>query len=92
MTAMKEVYVSVNGFDLDLERALHFTSALAREDNPDTDLVAWFDKKSDMHSPSLGKEYECDSPGLPHWEKYAMNHGGKMKVIVNDGEYVLIYN
>jgi hypothetical protein len=89
---MKDVMISIKGFDLDFERARHLTTALAREANADTDLVAWFDRRLGRSSPSVDPQYACGTPDRPHWEKYGMSHGGQLKVIVNEGDYVMIYN
>jgi hypothetical protein len=85
---MKGISVSLKGIDLDFQTAEDITKAVARRFNPDTSLMAWFDRKQNKHSPS---QVECDAENLPGWEEYGRHHGGKWKIAVNDGEYVFIY-
>ena len=85
---MKEISIDVKGTSLDFHAAQSIAKSIASEDNPDTTAMAWFDKKSDRHSPST---VECNSKGIPGWEEYGRNHGGRKKISINEDEYIFIY-
>ncbi len=85
---MKVISISISGFELDYGTAHDITIAMAKKANPDTMLVAWFDEKLNRHSPT---HVECAAEGIPGWESYGKHHEGKLKMTINDGEYVFIY-
>jgi hypothetical protein len=89
--AMKNIDVQIHGLDVDIGLAQKVTRVLAEQTNPDTDLVSWFDKTEDRYSPWVPKECACDSEDHAYWERYGMNRGGRLKMIVNEGEFELIY-
>jgi len=72
----------------DFDTARKITGALAKSLNPETSLLAWFDKKQNKRSPS---EVLCDAEGVPGWEEYGRHHGGQKKVIIGNGDYIFIY-
>ncbi len=86
---MKEISIAVNGLPLDYETSRQIALAMARKDNEDTSLMAWYDKKANKHSPAA---VECDADYIAGWEEYGRNHGGKLKILFNGGEYVFIYS
>lgn len=87
---MQEVLIAVSGIAVDFDIARRVALALAAGDNPDeVSLVAWFDRGKGKHSPSCMK---CEFKDAPGWEVYGRNHGGRLKVVVNEGEYVFIYS
>ncbi len=85
---MKDVLITISGVELDYDIVHAMTLAIAEQANPDTMLVAWFDKKLDRQSPT---NVECSAEGLPGWESYGKHHEGRLKFTINDGEYVFIY-
>ncbi|MHB1016157.1 MAG: AF1514 family protein, partial [Desulfurivibrionaceae bacterium] len=52
-----------------------------------TDCLAWYDAHREAHSPGC---VQCEIKGRPGWEVYGENHGGRLKIIFNQGEYVFI--
>ncbi len=85
---MKEISITISGYRLDYAAARDITQVIAERDNPDTMLMAWFDSKLNRQSPPV---VECSPEGLPGWEAYGKNHGGRLRISINDGEYVFIY-
>ena len=85
---MQDVKVTISGLDFDFEYAQGIARSIAAKKNPETDLMAWYDKKQERHSPSI---VECNKAGIPGWEEYGRHHGGTLKVEINKGEYVFIY-
>ena len=85
---MKTIPITIDNFDLDFETARSLAWSLAKNINPDTSLMAWFDKEKKRHSPSRG---ECQAENLQGWEEYGINHGGQEKFVINKGEYIFIY-
>ncbi len=85
---MQDAKVTIRGLDLDFEYAKGIAKSIAAKKNPEADLMAWYDKKQERHSPSI---VECNKVGLPGWEEYGRHHGGNLKVEINKGEYVFIY-
>lgn len=86
---MKDIYISVDGLALGYDLARNIAKTLAKRDNEETVLIAWFDRGKNTHSPSCVKCQIGDKPG---WEVYGKNHGGRLKIIFGDGEYVFIYS
>jgi len=85
---MKEIKLTVSGLDVDFEDAQSIAESIASRKNPETDLMAWYDKTHDRHSPSI---VECNKEGTPGWEEYGRHHGGKLEIKINNGDYVFIY-
>lgn len=85
---MKEISITISGFNVDFDCAQAIAKAIAARENPDTDAMAWFDKKHNKHSPSI---VECNTKGVPGWEEYGRHHGGRWKIIINKGDYVFVY-
>lgn len=76
---------------LTFDTAKEMTHILAEQSNPQTDLIAWKDAHTHRHSPSLPADVECTRGELEHWEKYGMHHDGRLRFIINEGEYEFIY-
>ena len=72
------------GFDFDTARKV--SEAVAKVYNPETSLVAWFDKKQNKHSPS---QVECDAEGLPGWEETGEIMGGRKRWCSGTGNIFL---
>jgi hypothetical protein len=83
---MKEITVTMEG-DIIQAEAQQKAESLARRDNPDTFVISRFNRKANACSPCCLKGNIGDKPG---WEIYGENHGGRLKITVNDGEYVFI--
>lgn len=86
---MERVEIKVNGCILNYELARKMALAIASENEEDPMLISWNDRIRDKHSPSCMK---CEIKGAPGWEVYGLNHGGRLRISVNDDEYVFIYS
>lgn len=86
---MDEVRVAIRGVDLDFATVRRLAQALAEAGNPEAELIAWRDARQGTHSPSCVK---CQIGDRAGWEVYGANHGGRLRVEINDGAYVLIYS
>lgn len=86
---MDAVRLTVEGMELDFAMARGLAQALAAADNPETMLIAWGDRAKGTHSPCCVKCQFGDKPG---WEVYGENHGGRLRIDINHGAYVLIYS
>jgi len=84
---MQEISLKLKQPALDFHMARDGALWIAKKHNPETFLVAWYDKRDDRHSPSI----TCEGGNRPGWEEYGANHGGKQKISVNRGDYVFIY-
>jgi len=86
---MIEILVSISGMEVGFDLARELGRSLAEKGDPETMLVAWEDKRNRKHSPSCVK---CDIADEPGWLVYGRNHGGRLKIDVNAGEYVFIFS
>lgn len=86
---MDEVRIAVSGVGLDFATARRMAQAVAEAGNPEAELIAWCDAGQGTHSPSCVKCRIGDKAG---WEVYGENHGGRLRVSINDRAYVLIYS
>lgn len=86
---MDEVRLTVNGMELDFVIARRLAQAVAEGGNPEAELIAWADAVQGTHSPSCVR---CQIGEKPGWEVYGENHGGRLRIDLNDGAYVLIYS
>jgi hypothetical protein len=85
---VETISITVNSVQMDFDYARKISWAVARSYNPDTSLKAWFDREQDRCSPSPA---ELDAAGLPDWEEYGRNRGGRKRVVVGDEDYIFIY-
>ena len=85
---MELVEIKMKGIKLNFDLAEKIASTVAEQGNMEPMLLAWFDKKRDVHSPSGVK---CEIKGEPGWEVYGRNHGGQYRISINSDEYVFIY-
>ncbi|MEN8141586.1 MAG: AF1514 family protein [Thermodesulfobacteriota bacterium] len=87
---MQAIAISVTGQELnwDLARDLAQTIAVRDEDELIM-LISWFDRARGKFSPSCCK---CDTTCGPAWEVYGKNHGGRLRISVNNDDYVFIYS
>ncbi len=86
---MKDVLISITGVELDYELARSVAQQVAEQDEEEVMLISWMDSKREKHSPQCVRCQIGDTPG---WEVYGENHGGRLKIIINDREYVFIYS
>ena len=85
---MKDVPITISGLDLNFDGARAITKILAEQGDPETMLVAWYDRATNNHSPCCVKCQIGDTPG---WEVYGRNHGGRLRFDINDGAHIFIY-
>lgn len=86
---MKDILIAITGVELDFEMARKMASLIAQQENRETDCIAWADARQKKYSPSY---VQCEINGKPGWEVYGENHGGWVKIVFNQGEYVFIYS
>ncbi len=86
---MNEIIVNIDNIELDFDIAQGIARLLAEKDNEFALLISWSDSKSGKHSPAA---VHCEINGRPGWELYGENHEGRVKIILNDREYVFIYS
>ncbi|MDH3347973.1 MAG: AF1514 family protein [Desulfobulbaceae bacterium] len=84
---MKEINLTISGLELDFDTARAMATTLAEQDDQETMLVAWYDESTNNHSPCCVKCQIGDTPG---WEVYGRNHGGRLRIDINDGAYIFI--
>ncbi|HIJ89807.1 MAG: AF1514 family protein [Desulfobulbaceae bacterium] len=84
---MKDILIAITGASLDFDLARSMARLIALRENGDTDCLAWSDAGRKSHSPGC---VQCEIKGRPGWEVYGENHGGRLKIIFNQGEYVFI--
>jgi hypothetical protein len=85
---MQEISVLIAGLNLRFDTAQRISLSIAQEDNSEPMTLSWYDKKKERFSPNIE---ECTPEGLPAWEAYAKNRGGRLKINLNQGEYIFIY-
>ena len=86
---MKAVQLHIKGMDCDFDLARNLSTRLAEQGDEETMLISWNDRERDIHSPQCLK---CEIKGDPGWEVYGRNHGGRLRVDINDGMFVFIYS
>lgn len=94
VNGIKKISLSIaGGFVSDFDTLRDVTKIIAKQRNPNTSLLSWYDKKKDKCSPTNTYSGSCTvKKGEPEWEKYARNHGGSLKIEVNNGDYIFIYS
>ncbi len=85
---METVNINIDNPELDYDTARAIAEIPAKKDNESAMLISWYDRKKEKHSPAAVR---CEIKGAPGWEVYGENHGGRIKIIINDREYVFIY-
>lgn len=86
---MKKIEIQTNGFEPDFEQARNFARIVAEDREDDVMLISWNDRKRDVHSPSC---LQCEIRDTPGWEVYGINHGGRLRISINDDDYVFIFS
>lgn len=85
---MQPVDLVLKGDGLSWDAARDAAYEYACRGGEDPMLMAWFDRRRGKFSPSCCK---CDIMAGPAWEIYGINHGGRLRISVNDDLYVFIY-
>ncbi len=86
---MRTITIQISGCDLAQETAQEIGMSIAVRDNQDSMVISRYNRFTNACSPCCLKEPLGDKPG---WEVYGENHGGRLKIIFNQGEYVFIYS
>lgn len=86
---MKNIELSIVGMEIDFELVRAVAEILALKGNEYATLVSWNDREKNIHSPQCLK---CEIKGDPGWEVYGRNHEGRLRISINDDQYVLIYS
>jgi len=86
---MRFLNLETNGSGLDFETARRRAAALAADENTETMLISWADRERQIHSPQCLK---CEIKGRPGWEVYGENHGGRLRISVDDDRFVFIFS
>ena len=77
--------------DPDFDTARKHADEQAARRGIEGELLSWYDRTSGRYSPWVPPECACDSEEHAYWERYGIHRGGRLKVIVNEGEYAFIY-
>ena len=91
-TVIRDIDVGIRGdFKIDYDIAHDFSKVIAKRFNPESSLLAWHDKRKNACGP--GEVCKTSSVvDLVELERYGISHGGKLKISVDDGNYMFIYN
>jgi hypothetical protein len=84
---MQEIDLNIKGCEVNFETARKIALAVAGQDEEEPLLIAWHDRGREKHSPSCVK---CEIKGAPGWEIYGRNHGGRLRISINQDDYVFI--
>lgn len=83
------IHLHIDGMSCDFDLARDLAAVLARRDDEETMLISWNDRVRGIHSPQCLK---CEIKGAPGWEVYGRNHGGRLRIDVNDDQFVFIHS
>jgi hypothetical protein len=86
---MKEIDIQISGCDVSQEQAQKIGQLLAERDNLETMVISRFNRATNACSPCCLKGALGGKPG---WEVYGENHGGRLKITVNKGDYIFIFS
>nr|MBF0220725.1 AF1514 family protein [Desulfobulbaceae bacterium] len=86
---MKEIIINISGQEVGQEVAQKIGQVIAEADNPESIVVSRYNRTANACSPCCLKGKLGDTPG---WEVYGKNHGGRLKITINDGDYVFIFS
>ncbi len=86
---MQAISINITGCSVQFDTARAMAELLALPGNDFATLVAWNDKKGNIHSPQC---LHCEIKGLPGWEVYGQNHDGRLRISVNNEDFVFIYS
>ena len=85
---MREIELTLTGCELDWELAAGISTMIATRQNSETMMIARYNRLTNACSPCCLKG---NLGGKPGWEVYGESHGGRLKVIVNGGDFVFIF-
>lgn len=84
---VQTITLTMNKESADFEKARAQARLVAEKVNPEAEIISWHNRDAQTQSPCcLG----CEFDDAPAWEVYGRNHGGRLKIVVNDGQYVFI--
>jgi len=86
---MERVQITLEGMEIDFDTVRKMADILASRDNEFATLVSWNDREKNVHSPQC---LQCEIKGDPGWEVYGRNHDGRLRISINDDQFVLIYS
>jgi len=89
---LARIAVRLDGTSLTFEQARELAECAARAGTADPEsvmLISWCDRRRQVHSPQCLK---CTLHDRPAWEVYGATHGGRVRVSVDDDEYVFIFS
>lgn len=86
---MKDIIVNISGDTLSQQQAQRIGQLIAEHDNPEAIVISRFNRLANACSPCCLKGEIGHKPG---WEVYGENHGGRLKISINDGDYVFIFS
>ncbi len=86
---MQQITLEILGMPLDFDLARQLADTIAHHENDDCTLISWYDGLNNRHSPQA---VCCEIKGLPGWEVYGQNHGGRVRISFNNDTLVLIYS
>ncbi len=85
---MQKKNLEITGDPLEFDEARRQAEMTAENDLSYPMLISWCDTKRKKHSPACLK---CQFEDRNGWEVYGENHGGKLRISINQDEYVFIY-
>jgi len=84
---MENINIQKETANLDYETALALAKDEARGRLEDPMLLAWYEGKTGRFSPCV----ECCGEDEPAWMVYARSRGGRLRVDLNQGQYIFIF-
>ena len=84
---MQHITITLKQEEADFESARQRAREIAATDNPEAEIISWHNRDTKSQSPCC---LRCDFDGVPGWEVFGKNHGGRLKIDVNEGQYVFI--
>lgn len=86
---MRKIEILVGGHELGQKQAQELSRILAEEENSESVCLARYNRRANACSPCCLQGRLGDKPG---WEVYGETHGGRLKVTVNNGDYIFIFS
>ena len=74
----------------DYHQAMALANKEAEKHYGDYMLLAWYDRDRDFESPQHASECHVNS-AIPGYIDYALYHGAKLKIDIEDGRFVFFY-
>ena len=89
---LMEIDISLKGdCKVDYNTLQEVTKVIAQKFNHEALLLSWYDRQNKQCSPSDVCRLSPKADML-ELERYGISHGGHVKIDINDGDYVFIYN